>query len=125
MNSCHESVSGIILKRLVMDAQDRHGARSTSLQAVITVPAYFRWLRKEANTWPLSREVDCLELAEPVAAVYAYGVEKAGNGGPLSLIWERDLTLLLAGMADRRRRIWAVDGETRLGDDWDQRMFVC
>lgn len=77
-----EAISGIILKRLVMDAQDHFGARSTSLRAVITVPAYFGVAEKEA-TYAAARiaGIDCLELlAEPVAAVYAYGVEKAGDG---------------------------------------------
>lgn len=122
-----EAISGIILKRLVMDAQDHFGARSTSLRAVITVPAYFGVAEKEA-TYAAARiaGIDCLELlAEPVAAVYAYGVEKAGDGG--SLVFDLGggtFDVAVVGMADRRPRIWAVDGETRLGGlDWDQRMF--
>ncbi len=108
-----QTISGIILKRLVMDAQDHWCAINIAARAGITVPAYFGVAEKAtyaaariAGIWRVAGRTGggCLRL---------WG-GKREMAGPLSLIWEEDFDVAVVGMADRRPRIWAVDGETRL-----------
>ncbi|MDR2378745.1 MAG: Hsp70 family protein, partial [Bifidobacteriaceae bacterium] len=76
-----EAISGIILKRLALDAAAHFAVGPERLRAVITVPAYFGVAEKEA-THAAARiaKLDCLELlAEPVAAAYAYGADPAAE----------------------------------------------
>lgn len=122
-----EAISGIVLKRLAMDARAHFGPGPAPVRAVITVPAYFGVAEKEA-THAAARiaGLECLELlAEPVAAAYAYGADPSDQDA--SLVFDLGggtFDVAVVGMVDRRPRIWAVDGETRLGGlDWDQRLF--
>ncbi len=58
-----------------------------------------------------------------MAAVYAR-VEKGRWRVPCADLGGGTFDVAVVGMADRRPRIWGMDGETRLGGlDWDQRMF--
>lgn len=122
-----EGISAIILRRLAEDAASALGVGLSDLRAVITVPAYFGVAEKEA-TFAAARiaGLHCLELlAEPAAAVYAYGAADDISGS--SLVFDLgggtfDVAVVAATMSGPPR-IWAVDGESRLGGlDWDRRM---
>jgi len=121
-----EAISGIVLKRLALDAAEFFHVDRSLLQAVITVPAYFGVAEKEA-TYAAARiaELTCLELlAEPVAAAYAYGADPNVNDS--SLVFDLGggtFDVAIVGMVSGQPKIWAVDGETQLGGlDWDRRL---
>lgn len=121
-----ESISALILKRLAKDAADELGCRVPALKAVITVPAYFGVAEKEATHAAAQiAGLDCLELlAEPVAAGYAYGAHE--DSATTSLVFDLGggtFDVAVIGIDRGKPRIWAVDGETRLGGlDWDSRL---
>ncbi|WP_071289224.1 Hsp70 family protein [Mycolicibacterium llatzerense] len=121
-----EGISAVILKRLAKDASNALNCRTSDLKAVITVPAYFGVAEKEA-THAAARiaGLECLELlAEPVAAGYAYGAHK--DSTTTSLVFDLGggtFDVAVIGIDQGTPRIWAVDGETRLGGlDWDARL---
>lgn len=121
-----EAISALILKRLAKDAADALTCQPSDLKVVITVPAYFGVAEKEA-THAAARiaGLDCLELlAEPVAAGYAYGAHK--DSTTTSLVFDLGggtFDVAVIGIDRGAPRIWAVDGETRLGGlDWDARL---
>lgn len=122
-----EGVSAIILRKLASDAAVALGVGLSDLEAVITVPAYFGIAEKEA-TYAAARiaGLRCRELlAEPAAAAYAYGAADDISGS--SLVFDLgggtfDVAVV-AATSSGPPKIWAVDGESRLGGlDWDQRM---
>ncbi len=121
-----ESISALILKRLAKDAAIALTCRTTDLRAVITVPAYFGVAEKEAtHTAARIAGLECLELlAEPVAAGYAYGAHE--DPASTSLVFDLGggtFDVAVVGIDQGTPRIWAVDGETRLGGlDWDARL---
>ncbi len=121
-----EGISGIILRHLATDASESLAVPVSSLAAVITVPAYFGVGEKEA-TYAAAEVAGlrCLELlAEPVAAAYAYGLAEEPN--TTSLVFDLGggtFDAAVVGMHRGVPRVWAVDGETRLGGlDWDGRI---
>jgi molecular chaperone DnaK len=121
-----EAISALILKRLAKDAAVSIGCAVSDLKAVITVPAYFGVAEKEA-TYAAAKiaDLECLELlAEPVAAAYAYGAHE--DSGATSLVFDLGggtFDVAVVGIDRGTPRIWAVDGETRLGGlDWDARL---
>lgn len=118
-----EAISALILRRLAQDAAAELATDTAALQAVITVPAYFGVAEKEA-TIAAARiaGLPCLELlAEPVAAGYAYGL--SADSMATSLVFDLGggtFDVAVIGSHRGVPRIWAVDGETRLGGlDWD------
>ena len=121
-----EGISGIILRHLATDASQALAVPVAELAAVITVPAYFGVAEKEATH--AAAEIGglkCLELlAEPVAAAYAYGL--ADEPDITSLVFDLGggtFDVAVVGMHKSVPRVWAVDGETRLGGlDWDSRI---
>ncbi|QIK67375.1 Hsp70 family protein [Nocardioides sp. HDW12B] len=121
-----EGISGVILRHLAMDASRALAVPLDDLAAVITVPAYFGVAEKEATH--AAAEIGglkCLELlAEPVAAAYAYGL--ANEPDVTSLVFDLGggtFDVAVVGMHKGAPRVWAVDGETRLGGlDWDSRI---
>lgn len=121
-----EGISGIILRHLATDASQALKVPVSDLAAVITVPAYFGVAEKEA-TYAAAEiaGLKCLELlAEPVAASYAYGL--ADRPDITSLVFDLGggtFDVAVVGMQRGSPRVWAVDGETRLGGmDWDSRV---
>jgi len=121
-----EAISGVILRRLCLDATTHLGVEQSQLQWVITVPAYFGVAEKEA-TYAAVRiaGLNCLELlAEPIAAAYANGV--VPNNDESSLVFDLGggtFDVAVVGVVDNYPRIWAVDGENQLGGlDWDRRL---
>jgi len=130
-----ETLSAIILRKLVQDAELRLGPIS---QAVITVPAYFDDTRRKA-THDAGRiaGLDVLDiLDEPTAAALAYSFQRGHSlPGPQSTLTDRPQTILVydlgGGTFDvtvvkllpKRFQVLAIEGDVRLGGkDWDDRI---
>ncbi len=132
-----ETLSAIILKKLVQDAQRRIGPIG---KAVITVPAYFDDTRRKA-TKDAGRiaGLDVLDiLDEPTAAALAYSFQQAQSAAALKpddalpiqeqtvLVYDLgggtfDVTLVRLGR--HRFESLAIEGDVRLGGkDWDDRI---
>jgi molecular chaperone DnaK len=135
-----ETLSAIILKKLVQDAERRIGPIG---KAVITVPAYFDDTRRKA-TKDAGRiaGLDVLDiLDEPTAAALAYSFQQAQNAQSLAelesdeplpiqeqtvLVYDLgggtfDVTLVRLGQ--HRFESLAIEGDVRLGGkDWDDRI---
>ncbi|MGF1578718.1 MAG: Hsp70 family protein [Gemmataceae bacterium] len=131
-----ETLSAIILRKLISDAELRIGPIS---KAVITVPAYFDDTRRKA-TQDAGRiagleVVDIID--EPTAAALAYSFQEPHGGGPsvLSMGISETQTVLvydlgggtfdvaLVRLAPRRFETLGVDGDVLLGGrDWDERI---
>jgi molecular chaperone DnaK len=134
-----ETISAIILRKLVQDAEWRLGPTS---KAVITVPAYFDDTRRKA-TKDAGRiaGLDVLDiLDEPTAAALAYSFQppRPVHGMPASppippdeqrtvLVYDLgggtfDVTLVR--LSQRRFETLAIEGDVRLGGkDWDDRII--
>ena len=120
-----EAISAMILQYLKLSAQEYLGDSVT--QAVITVPAYFSDLQRQATK--KAGRLAGLEflriINEPTAASLAYGLEKVGNerivvfdlgGGTF------DLSLLEVG--DGVFEVLSIVGDGFLGgDDFDDRLI--
>jgi molecular chaperone DnaK len=130
-----ETMSAIILRKLIQDAELRLGAIS---KAVITVPAYFDDTRRKA-TQDAGRiaGLDVLDiLDEPTAAALAYSFQR-GNAlpSPQATLTDRPQTVLVydlgGGTFDvtvvkllpKRFQVLAIEGDVRLGGkDFDDRI---
>jgi molecular chaperone DnaK len=130
-----ETLSAIILRKLVQDAEQRIGPVS---QAVITVPAYFDDTRRKA-TQDAGRiaGLDVLDiLDEPTAAALAYSFQRGhAVPAPHATLTDRPQTILVydlgGGTFDvtvvkllpKRFQVLAIEGDVRLGGkDWDDRI---
>jgi len=132
-----ETLSAIILRKLVQDAELRIGPVA---KAVITVPAYFDDTRRKA-TKDAGRiaGLDVLDiLDEPTAAALAYSFKPrpglkehpvepfAPRGQQTVLVYDLgggtfDVTLVR--LSQRRFETIAIEGDVRLGgQDWDDRI---
>ena len=119
-------ISGIILAGLANSAEEE--THRPVRQVVITVPAYFGLLEKDATK--KAGEIAGLEVIgivpEPVAAALAYGVTGSADGTTF-LVYDLgggtfDITLIK--MTDSSVEVLAVDGDHKLGGaDWDARLF--
>src|SRR5437016_1043041 len=132
-----ETLSAIILKKLVQDAELRLGPVR---QAVITVPAYFddtrRKATKDAGRIAGLEVLDILD--EPTAAALAYSFQPRPDSSALGpgmtlppgqqtvLVYDLgggtfDVTLVR--LSQRRFEALAIEGDVRLGGkDWDDRI---
>jgi molecular chaperone DnaK len=132
-----ETLSAIILRKLVQDAELRIGPVGG---AVITVPAYFddsrRKATKDAGRIAGLKVVDILD--EPTAAALAYSFDSPHGAGALTpeqvlpkeartvLVYDLgggtfDVTLVRLSL--RRFESLAIEGDVRLGGkDWDDRI---
>jgi molecular chaperone DnaK len=129
-----ETLSAIILRKLVQDAELRIGPIS---RAVITVPAYFDDTRRKA-TKDAGRiaGLDVLDiLDEPTAAALAYSLQRQRNiPAPSALPTEQRTVLVydlgggtfdvtLVRLSQQRFQTLAIEGDVRLGGkDWDDRI---
>jgi molecular chaperone DnaK len=132
-----ETLSAIVLRKLVQDAEHRLGPIS---RAVITVPAYFDDTRRKA-TQDAGRiaGLDVIDiLDEPTAAALAYSFQPGREGvesppGPMLpgdnrtvLVYDLgggtfDVTLVR--LSQQRFQTIAIEGDVRLGGkDWDDRI---
>ncbi len=133
-----ETLSAIILRKLVQDASLRIGPVT---KAVITVPAYFDDTRRKA-TKDAGRiaGLDILDiLDEPTAAALAYSFQPPRSTGGLNpdhVLPDEQRTVLvydLGGgtfdvtvvrLTQRRFETLAIEGDVRLGGkDWDDRIM--
>jgi molecular chaperone DnaK len=132
-----ETLSAILLRKLVQDAELRLGPIT---QAVITVPAYFDDTRRKA-TKDAGRiaGLDVIDIIdEPTAAALAYSFQPPQGRGEFPLhavLPDRSQTVLvydlgggtfdvtLVRLAHRRFESIAIEGDVRLGGkDWDDRL---
>ena len=130
-----ETLSAIILRKLVQDAELRLGPIS---KAVITVPAYFDDTRRKA-TQDAGRiaGLDVLDiLDEPTAAALAYSFQRGhAVPSPQATLTDRPQTVLVydlgGGTFDvtvvkllpKRFQVLAIEGDVRLGGkDFDDRI---
>lgn len=136
-----ETLSAIILRKLVQDAELRIGPIS---RAVITVPAYFddsrRKATKDAGRIAGLDVIDILD--EPTAAALAYSfqvpvgprgshpmpfVQNTGGESRTVLVYDLgggtfDVTLVQ--LSERRFQCLGIEGDVRLGGkDWDDRLI--
>jgi molecular chaperone DnaK len=120
------SISALILSALARDAESDTG-RPVS-EVVITVPAYFGLLEKDATR--SAGEIAGLKVIgivpEPVAAALHYGVTGSADGTTF-LVYDLgggtfDISLIT--MTDTSVEVLAVGGNHRLGGaDWDDKLF--
>jgi molecular chaperone DnaK len=133
-----ETLSAIILRKLVQDAELRIGPVA---KAVITVPAYFddtrRKATKDAGRIAGLEVLDILD--EPTAAALAYSFQpprRAGELQPDAILPNEQRTVLvydlgggtfdvtLVRLRKGRFQTLAVEGDVRLGGkDWDDRII--
>lgn len=120
------SISAIILEALARIAEtDTH---QTVRDVVITVPAYFGLLEKDATR--KAGEIAGLNVIgivpEPVAAALHYGVNGRADGTTV-LVYDLgggtfDVTLIR--LTEEAVEVLAVDGDHRLGGaDWDEKLY--
>src|SRR5207244_9452377 len=132
-----ETLSALVLKKLVQDAERRIGPVG---RAVITVPAYFDDTRRKA-TKDAGRiaGLDVLDiLDEPTAAALAYSFQPRPGVkeiAPQHAFPDRQQTVLvydlgggtfdvtLVRLSQRRFETVAIEGDVHLGgQDWDERI---
>ncbi len=121
-----EEISAMTLQKLKADAEKYLG--ETVTEAVITVPAYFNDMQRQATK-------DAGRIAglnvqriinEPTAAALAYGLDKGGKEEKI-LVFDLgggtfDVSVLEIG--DGVFEVRSTNGDNHLGgDDWDQRVI--
>jgi molecular chaperone DnaK len=120
------SISALILSALAKDAETDTGRKMTD--AVITVPAYFGLLEKDATRQ--AGEIAGLKVIgivpEPVAAALHYGVSGSADGTTF-LVYDLGggtFDISLIKMTEKSVEVLAVGGDHRLGGaDWDEKLF--
>src|SRR5436305_216636 len=129
-----ETLSAVILRKLVLDAEARIGPVR---QAVVTVPAYFDDTRRKAvQDAGRIAGLDVLDiLDEPTAAALAYSFQTAASASTEMADPSRPRTVLvydlgggtfdvtLVRLSQKRFQTLAIEGDVRLGGkDWDDRI---
>ncbi len=129
-----ETLSAVILRKLVQDAEARIGPVR---QAVITVPAYFDDTRRKAvQDAGKIAGLDVLDiLDEPTAAALAYSFQSAASAPAELADPSRQRTVLvydlgggtfdvtLVRLSKKRFQTLAIEGDVRLGGkDWDDKI---
>jgi molecular chaperone DnaK (HSP70) len=120
------SISAIILQALASDAEEHTKRKVTDV--VITVPAYFGLLEKDATRQ--AGQIAGLNVIgivpEPVAAALQYGVTGSGDGATF-LVYDLGggtFDVSLIRLTDDSVEVLVVGGDNRLGGaDWDQKVF--
>ena len=121
-----EELSAMVLQKLKADAEKYLG--ETITQAVITVPAYFNDMQRQATKD--AGKIAGLEVLriinEPTAAALAYGLDK-GAGEQTVLVFDLgggtfDVSVMEIG--DGVFEVKSTNGDNHLGgDDWDQKVI--
>jgi len=121
-----EEISAMILQKLKADAEKYLGEPVT--QAVITIPAYFNDMQRQATKD--AGKIAGLEVLriinEPTAAALAYGLDKGAKEQTV-LVFDLgggtfDVSILELG--DGVYEVKSTNGDNHLGgDDWDQRVI--
>jgi molecular chaperone DnaK len=131
-----ETLSAILLRKLVQDAELRIGPVS---RAVITVPAYFddtrRKATKDAGRIAGLEVLDILD--EPTAAALAYSLQQPQTGPVAQATLPQDertvlvydlgggtFDVTLVRLSHQHFQTLAIEGDVRLGGkDWDDRII--
>jgi molecular chaperone DnaK len=121
-----EEVSAMILQKLKADAEKYLGEPIT--QAVITIPAYFNDMQRQATKDAGKiAGLDVLRIInEPTAAALAYGLDKGAKEQTV-LVFDLgggtfDVSILELG--DGVYEVKSTNGDNHLGgDDWDQKVI--
>ena len=121
-----EEISAMVLQKLKADAEKYLG--ETITQAVITVPAYFNDMQRQATKD--AGKIAGLEVLriinEPTAAALAYGLDK-GDQDQTVLVFDLgggtfDVSVMEIG--DGTFHVKSTNGDNHLGgDDWDQKVI--
>jgi len=121
-----EEVSAMVLQKLKADAEKYLG--ETITQAVITVPAYFNDMQRQATKD--AGKIAGLEVLriinEPTAAALAYGLDK-GDQNQTVLVFDLgggtfDVSVMEIG--EGVFEVKSTNGDNHLGgDDWDQKVI--
>ncbi|MBA4370187.1 MAG: molecular chaperone DnaK [Coriobacteriaceae bacterium] len=121
-----EEISAMVLGKLKADAEKYLG--ETITQAVVTVPAYFNDMQRQATKD--AGKIAGLEVLriinEPTAAALAYGLDKGGKEQTI-LVFDLgggtfDVSVLEIG--EGVFEVKATNGDNHLGgDDWDQKII--
>jgi len=121
-----EEISAMVLQKLKADAEKYLG--ETVTQAVITVPAYFNDMQRQATKD--AGKIAGLEVLriinEPTAAALAYGLDK-GHDNQTVLVFDLgggtfDVSILEIG--DGVFEVKSTNGDNHLGgDDWDHKVI--
>jgi len=121
-----EEISAMVLQKLKTDAEAYLG--ETITKAVITVPAYFNDMQRQATKDAgkiAGLEVERI-INEPTAAALAYGLDK-GTGDQTILVFDLgggtfDVSVMDIG--DGVFEVKSTSGDNHLGgDDWDQKVI--
>jgi molecular chaperone DnaK len=121
-----EEISAMVLQKMKADAESYLG--ETVTEAVITVPAYFNDMQRQATKD--AGKIAGLDVKriinEPTAAALAYGLDK-GDESQTILVFDLgggtfDVSVLELG--DGVFEVKSTNGDNHLGgDDWDQRVI--
>ena len=121
-----EEISAMVLQKMKADAEAYLG--ETVTEAVITVPAYFNDMQRQATKD--AGKIAGLDVKriinEPTAAALAYGLDK-GDESQTILVFDLgggtfDVSVLELG--DGVFEVKSTSGDNHLGgDDWDQRII--
>jgi molecular chaperone DnaK (HSP70) len=120
------SISAIILSALAREAEQQTGGKVTDV--VITVPAYFGLLEKDATR--KAGEIAGLNVIgivpEPVAAAFQYGIAGRAEGTTV-LVYDLGggtFDVSLIKLTDTAIEVLVVDGDHKLGGaDWDAKLL--
>ncbi|MGE0432345.1 MAG: Hsp70 family protein [Planctomycetota bacterium] len=123
-----ETLSAIILRRLVKDAEEVLGGDVAIEDAVITVPAYFNDAERKAtqDAGKIAGLNVIATLNEPTAAALSYGLDKRGTEQKV-LVYDLgggtfDVTIIR--ISGNNIEVLATDGERKLGGkDWDDELI--
>jgi molecular chaperone DnaK len=121
-----EEVSSLVLKKLKADAEKSLG-RSVD-RAVITVPAYFNDLQRQATKRAGELAGFTVEriINEPTAAALAYGLNRLGDHSKIAVydLGGGTFDISILELNEGVFRVLSTNGNTRLGGDDIDRDFV-